>query len=332
MKYYKWFDYSRMFKMKRKFKVLLTRRLHEFALAKLRKKYEIIIHSGNIPMPKKRILEQIKNKDGLICFPYDIIDKEVLDSAKKLKSISTFSVGFDHIDIKYAKKKKITVGYTPDVLTNATAELTISLIMDLLRRITEGDHIIRKGQWTEIFGPFDYVGTEISGKTLGILGMGRIGKSVARKANCLGMNILYHNRKPTARKNNAKYVSLNELFKKSDIISVHVPYSKDTHHMINLKLLTKMKKTSFLINTSRGRVVKQNDLLKALQLKKIQGAALDVFDDEPISKTNDLVKLKNVVLVPHIGSSTSETRRTMAEITVKNLMLGLSNKKLVYSV
>ena len=121
-----------MFKMKRKFKVLLTRRLHEFALAKLRKKYEITIHSGKIPMPKKRILEQIKNKDGLICFPYDIIDKEVLDSAKKLKSISTFSVGFDHIDIKYAKKKKITVGYTPDVLTNATAELTISLIMDLL--------------------------------------------------------------------------------------------------------------------------------------------------------------------------------------------------------
>ena len=204
--------------------------------------------------------------------------------------------------------------------------------MDLLRRITEGDHIIRKGKWTEIFGPFDYVGTEISDKTLGILGMGRIGKTVAKKASCLGMNILYHNKKSIVKTGKAKYVSLNELFKKSDVISVHVPYSKNTHHMINSALLRKMKKTSFLINTSRGKIVNQKDLLKILQLKKIQGAALDVFEDEPIGKSNDLVKLKNVVLVPHIGSSTSETRRTMAEITVKNLILGLNNKKLVYSV
>ena len=201
-----------------------------------------------------------------------------------------------------------------------------------MRRITEGDHIIRKGKWNEIFGPFDYVGTEVSGKTLGILGMGRIGKTVAKKASCLGMNILYHNKKSIVNTGKAKYVSLNELFKKSDVISIHVPYSKDTHHMINSVLLRKMKKTSFLINTSRGKIVNQKDLLKILQTKKIQGAALDVFEDEPIGKSNDLVKLKNVVLVPHIGSSTSETRRTMAEITVKNLILGLSNKKLVYSV
>ena len=204
--------------------------------------------------------------------------------------------------------------------------------MDLLRRITEGDHIIRKGKWTEIFGPFDYVGTEISDKTLGILGMGRIGKIVAKKASCLGMNILYHNRKTIAKSGKAKYVSLNELFKKSDVITIHVPYSKNTHHMINSKLLNKMKRTSFLINTSRGKIVKQKDLLKSLQLKKIQGAALDVFEEEPISKSNELVKIKNVVLVPHIGSSTNKTRHIMAEITVKNLILGLSNKKLVYSV
>ena len=318
--------------MTRKFKVLLTRRLHEFALNELRKRYEITVHKGEIPMPKKRVLAEIKNKDGLICFPYDIIDKEILDSAKKLKSISTYSVGFDHIDVNYAKKKKITIGYTPDVLTNATAELTIGLMMDILRRITEGDSIIRKGKWNEIFGPFDYVGTEILGKTIGILGMGRIGKTVAKKALCLGMNVLYHNTKPTTKTGKAKYVSLNELFKKSDVISIHVPYSKNTHHMINSKLLGKMKKTSFLINTSRGKVVNEKDLLKALQLKKIQGAALDVFEDEPINKTNKLVKIKNVVLVPHIGSSTSETRRIMAEITVKNLILGLNNKKLVYSV
>ncbi|MDP6857762.1 MAG: D-glycerate dehydrogenase, partial [Candidatus Nitrosopelagicus sp.] len=273
-----------------------------------------------------------KDKDGLICFPYDIIDQEIMDSANKLKTISTYSVGFDHIEISYAKKKKITIGYTPDVLTNATAELTIGLILDLLRRITEGDHIIRKGKWNEIFGPFDYVGTEVSGKTLGILGMGRIGKTVAKKASCLGMNILYHNKKSIINAGKAKHVSLNELFKKSDVVSVHVPYSKNTHHMINSELLRKMKKTSFLINTARGKIVSQKDLLRILKLKKIQGAALDVFEDEPIGKSNDLVKLKNVVLVPHIGSSTSETRRMMAEITVKNLILGLSNKKLVYSV
>ena len=321
-----------MFKMKRKFKVLLTRRLHDFALTELRERCEITIHSGKIPMPKQKILEKIKDKDGLICFPYDTIDQEILDSTNKLKTISTYSVGFDHIDINYAKKKRITIGYTPDVLTNATAELTIGLILDLLRRITEGDHIIRKGKWSEIFGPFDYVGTEVSGKTLGILGMGRIGKTVAKKASCLGMNILYHNKKSIVKTGKAKYVSLNELFKKSDVISIHVPYSKDTHHMINSVLLKKMKKTSFLINTSRGKIVNQKDLLKILQTKKIQGAALDVFEDEPIGKSNDLVKLKNVVLVPHIGSSTNETRRMMAEITVKNLILGLSNKKLIYSV
>ena len=146
------------------------------------------------------------------------------------------------------------------------------------------------------------------------------------------MYILYHNKKSKVNTDKAKYVSLNELFKKSDVISVNIPYSKNTHHMINSALLRKMKKTSFLINTSRGKIVNQKDLLKILQSNKIQGAALDVFEDEPIGKSNDLVKLKNVVLVPHIGSSTSETRHMMAEITVKNLILGLSNKKLVYSV
>ena len=322
--------------MKRKFKVLLTRRLHDFALDKLRKKYEITVHSGKIPMPKNRLLSLIKDKDGLICFPYDSIDKQIINSAKKLKIISTYSVGFDHIDIKYAKKKKIKIGYTPDVLTNATAELTISLMLDLLRRITEGDRLIRKNNWTEIFGAYDYVGRDVSGKTIGILGMGRIGKSVAMKALGLGMNVIYHNRKPMSKKMEislkSKYVSLNNLFKKSDVLTIHIPYSKETHHLVDSSLLSKMKKTSFLINTSRGKVVNQKDLLNILQLKKIQGAALDVFEDEPISESNDLVKLKNVVLVPHIGSSTSQTRRTMAEITVKNLILGLSNKKLVYSV
>ena len=322
--------------MKRKFKVLLTRRLHDFALDKLRKKYEITVHSGKIPMPKNRLLDLIKDKDGLICFPYDSIDKQIINSAKKLKIISTYSVGFDHIDIKYAKKKKIKIGYTPDVLTNATAELTISLMLDLLRRITEGDRLIRKNNWTEIFGAYDYVGRDVSGKTIGILGMGRIGKSVAMKALGLGMNVIYHNRKPMPKKMEiflkSKYVSLNNLFKKSDVLTIHIPYSRETHHLVDSSLLSKMKKTSFLINTSRGKIVNENDLIMYLQQNKIQGAGLDVFEKEPINKKNKLTKLENTVLAPHIGSSTDETRYEMTEIAIKNLILGLNDKKLVYSV
>ena len=322
--------------MKRKFKVLLTRRLHDFALDKLRKKYEITVHSGKIPMPKNRLLSLIKDKDGLICFPYDSIDKQIINSAKKLKIISTYSVGFDHIDIKYAKKKKIKIGYTPDVLTNATAELTISLMLDLLRRITEGDRLIRKNNWTEIFGAYDYVGIDVSGKTIGILGMGRIGKSVAMKALGLGMNVIYHNRKPMPKKMEiflkSKYVSLNNLFKKSDVLTIHIPYSRETHHLVDSSLLSKMKKTSFLINTSRGKIVNENNLIMYLQQNKIQGAGLDVFEKEPINKKNKLTKLENTVLAPHIGSSTDETRYEMTEIAIKNLILGLNDKKLVYSV
>lgn len=322
--------------MKRKFKVLLTRKLHDFALDKLRKKYEITVHSGKIPMPKNRLLNLIKDKDGLICFPYDSIDKQIINSAKKLKIISTYSVGFDHIDIKYAKKKKIKIGYTPDVLTNATAELTISLMLDLLRRITEGDRLIRKNNWTEIFGAYDYVGRDVSGKTIGILGMGRIGKSVAMKALGLGMNVIYHNRKPMPKKMEiflkSKYVSLNNLFKKSDVLTIHIPYSRETHQLVDSSLLSKMKKTSFLINTSRGKIVNENDLIMYLQQNKIQGAGLDVFEKEPINKKNKLTKLENTVLAPHIGSSTDETRYEMTEIAIKNLILGLNNKKLVYSV
>ena len=322
--------------MKRKFKVLLTRRLHDFALDKLRKKYEITVHSGKIPMPKNRLLSLIKDKDGLICFPYDSIDKQIINSAKKLKIISTYSVGFDHIDIRYAKKKKIKIGYTPDVLTNATAELTISLMLDLLRRITEGDRLIRKNNWTEIFGAYDYVGRDVSGKTIGILGMGRIGKSVAMKALGLGMNVIYHNRKPMPKKMEiflkSKYVSLNNLFKKSDVLTIHIPYSRETHHLVDSSLLSKMKKTSFLINTSRGKIVNENNLIMYLQQNKIQGAGLDVFEKEPINKKNKLTKLENTVLAPHIGSSTDETRYEMTEIAIKNLILGLNDKKLVYSV
>ena len=317
-------------------KVLLTRKLHDFALLDLKKYYDIDIHQGKIPMPKKTLLKKIRNKDGLICFPYDSIDKDVLSAAKNLKTISTYSVGYDHIDVKYAKKQGISIGYTPEVLTDATADLTFALILDLLRRVTEGDRIIRRQRWTQIYGAYDYVGTDISGKILGILGFGRIGTAVAKRARAFGMNIIYHNRhrlsKNTEKSLGIKYVTFDQLFKKSDVVSLHVPYTKETHELVDIKLFKKMKKTSFIINTARGKIIKENDLIYALKKKIIAGAALDVFKNEPIGLNNPLTKMQNVVLSPHIGSSTAETRKKMAEITVINLKLGIIGKKPLYSV
>ena len=322
--------------MKKYFNVLVTRRLHKSALDNLEKKCNVFLHTGKIPIPKKSLINKIKNMDGLICHPYDLVDKEFLENAKNLKVISTFSVGFDHIDIDFAKSQKIKIGYTPEVLTNATAELTIGLILDTLRRISEGDRIIRNKKWNQIFGAYDYTGTEVSGKTIGIIGMGRIGREVAKKANGLGMNVIYHNRKPISKKNEkmlrVKYVSENMLYRNSDIISLHVPYNKNTHHLMNSKIFKKMKKTSFLINTSRGKIVNEKQLVTALMKKEIQGAGMDVYESEPIQKNNPLLKLENVVLAPHVGSSTNETREKMSDITVENLILALEGKKLLYSV
>ena len=317
-------------------RVFLTRTLHSFALKELKKLYRIEIHSGKIPIPQTKLRSKIKDIDGLICFPYDVIDKTTIDLAKNLKVISTYSVGFDHIDTKYAKKKKIRVGYTPEVLTDATADLAFSLLLDLLRRVSEGDRIIRNGEWKVIYGAFDYVGLDLQDKTLGILGLGRIGGTLAKRAKAFDMKLVYHNRKRLSRAKEkalgVKYVSFEKLVNQSDVISIHVPYTKETEHMFDMKIFRKMKKSAFLINTSRGKIVNEKDLIVALKRKTIAGAGLDVFEKEPISKEHSLVKLQNVVLAPHIGSSTKETRAKMAEITVKNLNLGINEKKPIYSV
>jgi glyoxylate reductase len=317
-------------------KVFLTRTLHDFALKELKKRYQIEIHSGKIPIPKTRLRSKIKEIDGLICFPYDKIDKEIIDYAKNLKVISTYSVGFDHIDTEYAKEKKIRVGYTPEVLTDATADLAFSLLLDVSRRVSEGDRIIRDGKWKEIYGAFDYVGVDLHGKTIGILGLGRIGSTLAKRAKAFDMKIVYHNRKHVSKTRekslNAKYVSFEKLITESDFISIHVPHTKETDQLFDMRIFKKMKKTAFVINTSRGKVINEKDLVAALKKKTISGAGLDVFETEPINKKHSFVKLPNIVLAPHIGSSTKETRIKMAEITVKNLNLGMKGKKPIYSV
>jgi len=317
-------------------RVFLTRTLHDFALKMLKEKYQVEIHSGKIPIPVTKLRSKIKEVEGLICFPYDIVNKETIECAKNLKAISTYSVGFDHIDTEYAKKKKIRVGYTPEVLTDATADLAFSLLLDISRRVSEGDRMIREGKWREIFGASDYVGIDLQGKTIGILGLGRIGGTLAKRAKAFDMKILYHNRKHVSESKekalNAKYVSFEKLVSQSDVISIHVPHTKETNHLFNMEIFKKMKKSAFLINTSRGKVVNEKDLVIALRKKIISGAGLDVFESEPIKKNNPLTKLQNIVLAPHIGSSTKETRIKMAEITVKNLILGMNQKKPTYSV
>ncbi|MEW6587736.1 MAG: D-glycerate dehydrogenase [Thermoproteota archaeon] len=321
---------------KSKPRILLTRRLHDFVLEELKRKYSVFVHSGKIPMPHKLLKEKIKDVDGLVCFPYDVIDKEILDVAKNLKVISTYSVGYDHIDLAEAKLRGIKIGYTPEVLTNATADLAIALMLDLMRRVTEGDRLIRAGKWDVIFGAYDYVGMDLEGKTLGIFGMGRIGQAVAKRANVFGMRIIYHSRNRLSRslenKLHAKYVSFDELIRKSDVLSIHVPYKKETAKIINMKIFKKMKKSALLVNTARGKIINESDLIRALRSKLIAGAALDVFEREPLDKHSPLTKMENVVLAPHIGSSTAETRAKMAQITLENLVLGLKGKKMVYSV
>ena len=319
-----------------KLKVLLTRKLHDFAVKELKKRYQVEINRGKIPMAKNRLISRIKDKDGLVCFPYDVVDRAVLDSAKKLKAISTYSVGYDQVDVNHAAKRGVVVSYTPEILTRATADLTMALVLALLRRVAEGDRVIRSNKWKAIFGAYDFLGSDLYGKTFGIFGMGRIGKAVAKRARGFEMNVLYHNRKrlPDAKERalGVKYASLNDLFKTSDVISIHAPYTKETHNIVNFKLLKKMKRTAFLINTARGKIINEKDLVSALKKKTIAGAALDVYQNEPINKNHPLAKMENVVLTPHIGSSTNETRKAMAEITVQNLILSLSGKKPIYAV
>ncbi|MDH3385717.1 MAG: D-glycerate dehydrogenase [Nitrosopumilus sp.] len=317
-------------------KVFLTRNLHDFALKELEKIYQIEVHTGKVPIPRRKLESRIKEIDGLICFPYDIIDRKLLDIARNLKVISTFSVGFDHIDIEFAKKNKIRVGYTPEVLTDATADLAFSLMIDVMRRVSEGDRIIRKGSWKEIYGAYDYTGTDLQGKTLGIFGLGRIGSTLARRAKSFDMNIIYHNRKPISKTREktlgVNYVSFEKLIRQSDVVSIHVPHTSKTDRLFDMRIFKSMKKTAFLINTARGKIINQKDLVEALKKRTIAGAALDVFESEPIGKNNPFVKIPNVTLTPHIGSSTKETRVKMAEITVKNLKLGMNSKKPIYSV
>jgi len=311
-------------------KVYVTRIIPEPGLEILKKYVDIELHeSKEWPPSREEVLEKIKDKDGLLCLLTDKIDAEVMDAAPNLKVISTYSVGYDHIDIEAATKRGIYVTHTPGVLTDAVAEFTVGLLLAVTRRVLEADRTIRANEWNKPWNPFFLTGPELKGKTLGIIGFGRIGVAVAKKVQGFEMNVIYYDvyRKEDVEKElGVKYVDLETLLKTSDFVSLHVPLMKETYHMIDEKELKMMKPTAYLINTARGAVINTDALIKALEEGWIAGAALDVFEQEPLPPNHPLTKFKNVVLAPHIASATIEARQRMAELAANNLVAVLKGE------
>ena len=311
-------------------KVYVTRIIPEPGLEILRKYVDIELHeSKEWPPSREELIEKVKDKDGLLCLLTDKIDAEVMDAAPNLKVISTYSVGFDHIDIDAATKRGIYVTHTPGVLTDAVAEFTVGLLLAITRRIVEADAVVKNGKWDKPWNPYFLTGPELKGKTLGIIGLGRIGRAVAKKVKGFEMKVIYYDvyRNEKAEKElGVEYVDLETLLKTSDFVSLHVPLLKETYHMIGEKELKLMKPTAYLINTARGAVVDTDALVKAWKEGWIAGAALDVFEQEPLPPDHPLTKLDNVILAPHIASATIEARQRMAELAANNLVAVLKGE------
>jgi glyoxylate reductase len=306
-------------------KVLVTGRLPKEVMTVIMKDHVVEMHEDDRPMDRGRLLDLIGDKDGLLCMITDRIDGEVLAKAPQLKMIANVGVGYDNIDVAAATSKGIPVSNTPDVLTDATADLTFALILSTARRVVEGDKRTRAGKF-RFWAPLHFLGREVSRKTLGIIGLGRIGKAVAKRARGFDMQVLYYSRtrlKSSEEKElGLTYKSLKGLLERSDFVSLHVPLSEKTRYLIGPGELEIMKPTAFLINTSRGPVVDERSLIEALRKRKIAGAGLDVYEDEPSLKPG-MKELENVVLLPHIGSATIETRTMMGLKAAENLVTGL---------
>jgi len=283
------------------------------------------------PAPRDWLLNEVGEADGLLCTLADRVDEEVLKAARRLSVISTYSVGYDHIDIGAARARGIRVGYTPDVLTDATADLTFALILAVSRRVVEGDRLIRSGGWSGPWNATFMLGSEVHGGTIGIIGMGRIGRAIARRAAGFDMKILYSSRTPKPDVT-AEYAPVDVLLPISDFVVLAVDLNPGTYHMVDYGFLRRMKRNAYLVNTSRGKVIVEHDLIRALEEGIIAGAALDVFEDEPIGADHPLARMNNVVLTPHLGSATVETRRRMAEVAVENLLRGLRGDPMLYEV
>ena len=303
-------------------KVFITRNLVGNAEQLLKKqgiKVKVFPHDRAIT--RRELLKEVKDVDGLITILTDKIDKTVIDKMEKCKIIANCAVGFNNVDVRYARSKKITVTNTPDILTDTTADLTVALIIACARRFHEGIAMMRANKF-EGWKPQLLLGMDIKNKIVGIIGAGRIGYATAKRMRAFGADVIYFNNSLNAKFNNefnAKKVTLNTLLKTADLISIHLPLNKETFHILNKNNLKLMKRTAILVNTSRGEVIDEKALIELLKKKKILAAGLDVYEGEP-QINPELLDLENVLLLPHLGSATIETRSAMAELCAKNII------------
>lgn len=311
-------------------KVFATKQFFPAACTILEKHVDVEYWMHPDRISREELLRSIGQKEGLICLPTEKIDADLLDAAPKLRIVATASVGYDHIDLDACTRRGVMVSNTPGVLTDTTADLAWGLLMAVARRIVEGDAWTRSGTWNGF--AFDtFLGGDVWGKTLGIIGFGRIGCEMARRSLGFKMRVLYfsQNRVPEVveRELHAEFATLDTVLRESDFVSLHVPLRPETRHLISTEALAKMKPTAYLINTTRGPVVDEAALVHALETARIAGAALDVYEQEPTVHPGLLAR-KDVVLTPHIGSATIGTRTKMAELAAENIVAFFSGRKL----
>jgi glyoxylate reductase len=311
-------------------KVFVTRAIPEKGFEVIRDFCEVDLWPNELPPTRDELLQHVRGVDGLLCLLTDKIDGDVMDEAgTQLKVISNHAVGFDNIDVSAATARKIPVGNTPGVLTDATADFAFALMMAVARRITEAERYVHAGKW-KTWGPMLLLGMELKGATLGLIGFGRIGKAMARRAAGFEMRVMYYdpNEKKPDRNLKATRVDFERLLEESDFISLHTPLTPDTRHMIDSEALSKMKPTAVLVNTSRGPVVDPDALYEALKEKRIFGAGLDVTEPEPLPMDSPLLTLDNIVIVPHIASASTTSRDMMSWMAAQNLIAGLKGERL----
>jgi glyoxylate reductase len=303
--------------------ILVTRRLPSSVLQKLRAIAELDVYAGDTTMPPDELRARVADKDALVSLPSDAIDRPVIDAAPGLRVIANVAVAVDNIDLAYARSRGIVVTNAPDVLTESVADFTWALILAIVHRLGEGERILRRSGWKG--WAFDFLlGTELRGKQLGLVGVGRIGRAVAARAQAFGMSVAYASTRPIELPN-AEPMLLDRLLLTSDIVSLHVTLTAETRHLIDRRALTRMKRSAYLINTAQGPVIDEEALAWALQQHLLAGAALDVYENEPAVHP-DLLNLENVLLVPHLAGATTEARTAMADLAVDNVLAVLAGR------
>lgn len=311
-------------------KVVMTRKILEPGISIIKEDCDLVLRDKVEPPTRRELLDLVRDADALLCLLTEKIDKEVYDAGRKLRVVSTMSVGYDHVDIPEATKRGIYVCYTPGVLTNATADFAWTLIMATSRRLVEGDKYVREGKWVIPWAPDMLLGYEVYGATLGVVGIGRIGQAVIERSRGFKMKVLYYDvvrRTDLEKQLGIEYCEIDDLLKRSDIVTIHVPRSKETIGLINENNLKLMKPSAVVVNTSRGGIIDERGLYKALSNGWIFAAGLDVHEKEPTPMEDPLLKLPNIIVAPHIASATHQSRSKMSEFAALNLVKVLKGEE-----